>query len=349
MATADTLTMVEIEKKENKHKTFKCHQNVYTQDDEADLLQTDKATLEWYKGESTYDYVNGEPKDAKDKAKSMKATNLLWKSSTLVGFGIKGKFVLAYYCAPAAYKDTKKDYKMNVCKKDECKLCTESKDGKTKFGYNKCYNKLSLEKHNLYRIDHTSPKFAAYDEETAKMAQKQADKVDKDGKLTATESKKDDGTLFTNNKCKENQFKFDGTQNPESVWDVLNTDLAIKNWYENEAKYDYKTFKSKADTAPDNELVKKFTQVIWKYDGDKIADIKVGFGISASYVIAYYCKGGNIDGKYDKNVLENCLKDKYNKCYNDKAVKRHNEKRKAHFTDGEKYELTVDIKAAVEI
>ena len=61
---------------------------------------------------------------------------------------------------------------------------------------------------------------------------------------------------------------------------------------------------------------------------------------------AYYCKGGNIDGKYAKNVFENCNKDNYNKCYNDRAVKAHNDKREKHFKDGEDYKMKVDVKAA---
>jgi len=42
--------------------------------------------------------------------------------------------------------------------------------------------------------------------------------------------------------------------------------------------------------------------MIWKYDGTKIEDVKVGFGISGAYVYAYYCEGGNVDGKYPKNI-----------------------------------------------
>jgi len=118
----------------------------------------------------------------------------------------------------------------------------------------------------------------------------------------------------------------------ENLWDVMNTDLVFKGWHDSEEKYDYKTFKSKADTTEDNKLVKEFTQVVWKYDGDDIKDIKVGFGIAHIkgddvWVYAYYCKGGNIDGQYAKNVIENCNKDNYNKCYNDRAVKAHNDKR----------------------
>lgn len=154
-----------------------------------------------------------------------------------------------------------------------------------------------------------------------------------------------DGSFQKNNNCKENMFLFNGVT-PENLWDAMNTNAAIKDWYDNEAKYDYAKYKSKTDSTDDNKAIKKFTQVVWKYDGDKIADIKVGFGISGGYVYAYYCKGGNVDGKYDKNVLENCLKDKYNKCYNDKAVKAHNAKRKLHFFDDEKNELKVDVEAA---
>lgn len=83
--------------------------NVYTQDDAADLLQSDVATNKWYEGESSYSYDNGEPKDAKaeTKKKSLQFTNMLWKSSKKVGFGIKGKFVLAYYCTVGA-KDNRR-------------------------------------------------------------------------------------------------------------------------------------------------------------------------------------------------------------------------------------------------
>ena len=94
----------------------------------------------------------------------------MWKASTKVGFGIKGKFVLAYYCEKAGNTGEKKNYKMNVCKKDQCKLCTEGKDG-VAYKYNKCYNKLALDEHNIYRLDHSSPKFAEYHVEAAKAAQ----------------------------------------------------------------------------------------------------------------------------------------------------------------------------------
>jgi len=96
---------------------------------------------------------------------------MLWKSSTKVGFGIKGKFVLAYYCTVGAKDDAKsKDFKMNICRKDGCKLCTEDKAGKA-YGFNKCFNQLGIDKHNIYRIDHESPKFVKYDEDVAKAAQ----------------------------------------------------------------------------------------------------------------------------------------------------------------------------------
>lgn len=82
---------------------------MYTQDDAADLLQSNVATTKWYEGESSYNYDTGEPTDDKDetKKKSKKFMNMLWKSSKKVGFGIKGKFVLAYYCTVGA-KDNRR-------------------------------------------------------------------------------------------------------------------------------------------------------------------------------------------------------------------------------------------------
>jgi len=42
---------------------------VYTQDDAADLLQSNVATTKWYEGESSYNYDTGEPTDDKDETK----------------------------------------------------------------------------------------------------------------------------------------------------------------------------------------------------------------------------------------------------------------------------------------
>lgn len=84
-----------------------------------------------------------------------------------------------------------------------------------------------------------------------------------------------------------------GTPSDVEMWDLMYTNIAFKNWYDNESKYDYAKYQSQSNDATDNKLIEQFTQMVWKYDGDKIEDIHVGFGISGAYVYAYYCKGGN--------------------------------------------------------
>lgn len=161
---------------------------------------------------------------------------------------------------------------MNICKKDGCKLCTEDKAGKA-YGFNKCFNQLGIDKHNIYRIDHESPKFVKYDEDVAKEAQKRALAVSTSTKDKAATDKTASG-LYKDNKCNENIFMLKKTDmTDEDLWDVMNTDMVFKGWHAHEDKYDYKAFKSKADTTADNKLVKEFTQVVWKYDGDDIKTI----------------------------------------------------------------------------
>lgn len=157
---------------------------------------------------------------------------------------------------------------MNINRKDGGKLCTESKAG-VAYGFDKCFNQLGIDKHNIYRIDHESPKFVKYDDEIAKEAQKRALAVSTSTK-TDTPTDKTVAGVYKDKKCNENIYKFPTAPTDEDLWDVMNTDLVFKNWHDNEDKYDYAKFKSKADTPADNKLVKKFTQVVWKYDGDAI-------------------------------------------------------------------------------
>jgi hypothetical protein len=71
----------------------------------------------------------------------------MWRKTTTVGFGIRGAYVMAWYCEkkmpdhthdPASYKL----YKTNVGY-----LCNED-------GYNTCYNDKALEAHNAAREKH---------------------------------------------------------------------------------------------------------------------------------------------------------------------------------------------------
>jgi len=103
---------------------------------------------------------------------------------------------------------------------------------------NKCFNKLGIKEHNIYRLDHQSPKFVKYHDATAEAAQKKAEAAAAAGSLTATDP--NSIPLFKGEKCKENMYKFDSNSPTEQeLWDVLNTNIAFKNWYDNESKYDY--------------------------------------------------------------------------------------------------------------
>lgn len=90
----------------------------------------------WNKGQANYNFIKGEPMDKNDVAKkklSDEFTRMVWKSSTTVGFGIKGKFVVAWICKKKGNDPyTTKDFLANV--KKNC----------IKGGVNTCFNSISL-------------------------------------------------------------------------------------------------------------------------------------------------------------------------------------------------------------
>ena len=110
-----------------------CGQNVYTQDDEVNLLKTDVTIDKWYAMKDHYNFDKGTFK--KDKKKDgQKFTLMMWRASKKVGFGISGKFVVAWYCPKGNNPDTENDYLKNVCEKDKCLKCLkeDKKNGNKK-------------------------------------------------------------------------------------------------------------------------------------------------------------------------------------------------------------------------
>lgn len=308
-----------------------CGYNVFTDDNTSKIVKENIATDAWYKNEDQYDYKTGKVKKGKDEAKMKEYTQLMWKKSEKVGFGIKGKFVVAWYC-PKGNTAGVKDYKKNVCKKDGCKLCLEDKAGK-KYGYDKCYNDLALERTNIDRGNHDAKK-VELSEDLAKEAQKHAEKVSGAKAIT-----KSDASVLK--KCWENIYELDKAADE---FDLGDTDMALKFWNSKKSEYDFKlhkekTGKSKADSD-------KFTATVWK------ANKKVGFGISGKYVVGWYCDEPNtsVTDSYKDNVSKNCYKDNddvdlgYNSCYNTAANDAHNLKRVDHGTD--KLALDFDIAKA---
>jgi hypothetical protein len=49
-----------------------------------------------------------------------------------------------------------------------------------------------------------------------------------------------DDALFKGKECNENMYKIpSGTPSDVEMWDLMYTNIAFKNWYDNESKYDY--------------------------------------------------------------------------------------------------------------
>ena len=90
---------------------------------------------------------------------------MLWKSSTTVGFGYAGAFVVARYCADAKAKPLSEypkppaknisAYALNVCPLSGCKTCPTPVPG---LGYNNCYNDRALKYVNDLRSMVGQPK-----------------------------------------------------------------------------------------------------------------------------------------------------------------------------------------------
>ena len=252
----------------------------------------------------------------------------MWKASKKVGFGIKGKFVVAWYCPKGNDPNTPKDFKKNVCKKDGCKLCLEDKKG-VKYGYNKCYNEDAVKSTNLLRGKHNVKK-VELGKDVAKGAQEHAEKLKKDDKI----SKSDDSKR---KKCWENTFKLPGGKEEFDLtqFDKDSVNMALKEWHDQVSLYSFTD--GKAKDATDKSKTDQFTAVVWKANDGK----KVGFGIAGKYVVGWYCDEPNTAtaDDYKKNVFKDCWKNDaglvlgYNDCYNTKAKDAHNSKRKDHGTD----------------
>jgi len=76
---------------------------------------------------------------------------MLWKSTTSVGFGYAGAYVVARYCAdakaiplaefPKPPAKSVNAFGLNVCPKTGCSVCPTPVPG---LGYNNCYNDRAL-------------------------------------------------------------------------------------------------------------------------------------------------------------------------------------------------------------
>jgi len=171
-----------------------------------------------------------------------------------------------------------------VCKKDGCKLCLENKKG-VKYGYNKCYNDMALKYVNLFRGNHDADKVVLGTDQ-AKEAQKWAEGLS-DGSKTGSSPT---GGSEPRKKCWENIYKL---ADNGDTFDLESTDMALKEWTDQENDYDFSTNKPKAGKKKAD--TDKFTSIVWKASKGK----NVGFGIQGKYVVGWFCDEPNTSGSSD--------------------------------------------------
>jgi uncharacterized protein YkwD len=81
---------------------------------------------------------------------------VVWKATTKVGFGVKGKYVVAWYCEDQGAIGDEAAFKKNI--EESCIQ---------KNGVNKCYNDQALKANNKLRDDHGTEALS-WDEKAAK-------------------------------------------------------------------------------------------------------------------------------------------------------------------------------------
>jgi len=146
-----------------------CEMSFYTENNSAAVANLDKshaATDSWYGGNTYYDYANGKytGNDTTAKTKLAQAfTRMLWKNTQTVAFGVKGKYVAAWYCNPsgstnsnaagvtASSTEPMATFKANVMR--SCLTLHQPASGAVLM-YNECFNKRETAAHNAKRAVH---------------------------------------------------------------------------------------------------------------------------------------------------------------------------------------------------
>jgi hypothetical protein len=127
------------------------------------------AAQNWYSGNQYYDYANGDTNNIKKLAEYRSFARMIWSSSTKVAFGMVDDplkeiiWVVGYYCFDAPQVDALVT-DITVIKAHVGKYCMVN-------GYNECYNKRALERHNSWRESHSGYVPLKFDFEIAKAIQ----------------------------------------------------------------------------------------------------------------------------------------------------------------------------------
>jgi len=245
-------------------------------------------------------------------AQSNSFANVVWSSTTRVGFGIKGKWVVAWYCETKATPMDSVASLNNIGK--QCR----------KSGINSCLNDTQLKAHNDYRMMHDT-KPLKWDKNLAIALQKQMDAPDDfDGNAI---------TVHADYLADCTQNIYEEKEDTTKIIELITSNSSTDNWYKGMSQFNFESGESKApkDVKLNNQY-KNFSRMMWK------KTTKVAFGIRENFVIAWYCndKIPAPEEKhesyklYKKNVGKLCDVDGFNTCYNDKALEAHNNAREKH-------------------
>lgn len=198
-----------------------------------DVLLTNMASDFWYEGIEFYNFDFGGSKAGNTEAQKNQSNNfaqMVWKGVTKVGFGVSGKYVVAWYCEEAGVLENPNESLKNVGK-----VCY-------KHGYNQCYNDLAIAAHNKMRKNHKAEALD-FDEDAARAIQHELNRADFNGQMPETTER---ATTFAG--CGEAIFyQSDSSKKHE----VSTTNVATDTWYSGMANYDFENNAPK--TVPDVE------------------------------------------------------------------------------------------------
>jgi hypothetical protein len=193
---------------------------------------------------------------------------LLWRSYARVSFAVKAPWVVGRFCQPTGAAAGKKIPTAVDNVENVNPICIDAA------GYNKCYNKMALNYHNVQRALREGTKNLELDSGIAKYIQMEMDKAAFNGKIP------NKGPYAS---CGESTYKQDKTATPGAD-DVEYTNEASKSWYAGASEYDQGAGKQVAGGASTGlPKMLAFTQMVWKNTS------KVGFGVKGDTVIAWYC------------------------------------------------------------
>lgn len=311
-----------------------CVENVHVAADKT-AANTKLATKTWYDTGSVttaYDYAAGAPMAGK-KAAADPFMRMIWKKTTLVGFGMKDKVVVAWYCtAPAAVTDKAAAIK-NIGKQ-----CIQTDK------HNACFAKKALAAINGYRKTH-DVKPLGLDNAASGTLQTAMDASGFTGTHAATPAT---CTAITYTEADATKVATLGT-----------TTRATTAWYGYSKRYDFAAGAAKAatsasikvDYAKTPKLIDtpgKITALIagatgtslYKTQSDAFTAMvwagatKANIGVKGKYVVVEYCVAKSNDPAtpvaFKANVSKACIKGGINECFNDAQLKLHNTNRALH-------------------